>query len=50
MVVERDQEVIRPGSGCDNLVSEPNHDRVCVDEDVGPLMGVDCDITHRSGE
>ena len=49
-VVERAQEVIRPGPGCDNLVSEPNPGRVCADEDVGPLRGVDCDIPHRPGE
>ena len=36
--------------GCHNLVSEPNPGRVCADEDVGPLRGVDCDIPHRPGE
>ena len=49
-VVERAREVIRPRRGCDNLVSEPNPGRVCADEDVGPLRGVDCDIPHRPGE
>ena len=28
-----------PGSGCDNLVSEPIPGRKCADEDVGPLRG-----------
>ena len=49
-VVERTQEVVRSGLGCDNMVSEPNPGRGCADEDVGPLRGVDCDIPHRPGE
>ena len=49
-VVERARDVIRPGPGCDNLVSEPIPGRKCADEDVGPLRGVDCEIPHRPGE
>ena len=35
-VVDRALDVVDPGSGCDNLVSEPIHGRKCADEDVGP--------------
>ena len=49
-VVERAQDVVDPGSGCDNLVSEPIPGRKCVDKDVGPLRGVDCEIPHRPEE
>ncbi|KAM3016136.1 hypothetical protein FF2_000193 [Malus domestica] len=37
------------GPGCDNLVSESILGRECVDEDIRPLRGVDCNIPHRSG-
>ena len=36
--------------GCDNLVLEPIPGWKCVDEDIGPLRGVDCNIPHRPGE
>ena len=49
-VVERARDVVDPGSGCDNLVSEPIPGRKCADEDVGPLRVVDCEIPHRPGE
>ena len=49
-VVERARDVVDPGSGCDNLVSEPISGRKCAGEDVGPLRGVDCEIPHRPGE
>ncbi|RXH89894.1 hypothetical protein DVH24_032251 [Malus domestica] len=32
------------------LVSKPIPGLKCVDEDVGPLRGVDCNIPHRPGE
>ena len=38
----RVQDVVEPGSGCNNLVSEPIPGRKCADEDVMPLKGVDC--------
>ena len=41
--------MVDPGSGCDNLVSEPIPGRKCADKDVGPLRGVDCEISHRRG-
>ena len=49
-VVERAREVAPSGSGCDNLVSVSNIGRVCADEDVGSVRGVNCDIPHRPGE
>ena len=48
--VEWGPGVVPPGPGCDSLVSEPNLGRVCADEDVRPLRGVDCDIPHHPGE
>ncbi|KAM2589348.1 hypothetical protein TB1_046283 [Malus domestica] len=36
--------------GCDRMISEPIPGRMCANEDVGPLRGMDCNIPHRPGE
>ena len=38
----RARDMVEPGSGCNNLVSEPIPDQKCADEDFGPLRGMDC--------
>ena len=43
--------MVEPGSGCNNLVSEPIPGRKCAEEDVGPLRGwiVRSHIAQRNG-